>query len=210
MGRNIVGQIVNNYIELINSQLILPKAVLIILEGDLLDSLHHYQSGATDGIQPLVDWLVTELFRVTTGYKEKLVSKSRKFRYLQIIFVGAVHHNGFGGGKAYREKFNRCLQEATNTLRGCLILMLASWNAHDCSLVSHGSLTGKGMECYWEAMNDAFQQWDKNQMRLQTSSTASRGLRHHEPRWQNRRSRYNFTSHQGSDRNFERYHWRKH
>ena len=112
------------------------------------------------------------MFRITTAYKEKLPTKSRKFKYPQFFWVPAVHHDGFGSKNLYSGKFNDCLKEAVDKTRGMKLLELSTWNRHDVTTCTNGSLNDSGLRKYWITINDAFQAWDKGQMkRMQQHST---------------------------------------
>ena len=202
MKRNVISRLLNNYIELINDQVLLPKAVVVVIEGDLLDSLNHYKTGAADGITPCTNWLTSEFHRVTVAHKEKLNSKSRKFCYPYLLFTAAVYHDGFRNGNAYREKFNDCLKTATQKLRGVSTFYLHSWNGKDLSSVSHGTLNAKGCDRYWETFNDTFQAWDKALMRSQQFNTSQHFCSTSQPNYQ---SKGRCNSHP-----YDRFHWRKH
>ena len=59
----------------IKKEVLLPKAVIIILEGDLLQAANHYDKGLSKLLAPWVHWIMTEIHRATTAYKEKLPPK---------------------------------------------------------------------------------------------------------------------------------------
>ena len=187
---DIIGRVHNNYVQCVNEQILLLKAVIVILEEDILKAANHYKKGTSTVIFPWLDWLVTNLFRITTSYKEKLPTKSRKFKYPQFFWVPAVYHDAFGPTNIYREKFNECLMEVVEKTRGTKILDLPSWDRHDITLCTHGYLNDKGIKKLWTAINDAFQAWDKNQMRKQQFN-----MRNASPQQRAR------------DRNYDKYHW---
>ena len=193
MGRNVIGRIFNNFVELIHTHILLPKAVLIVMENDILDAINHYKYGDLSAIEPCVKWSVTEFHRATVSYKEKLPSKSRKFRYPYILFVAAIHHDGFGNGNAYREKFNKALVHVVDIYHEISVLFLPAWNNSDMSCISHSSLNGKGFDRYWEAINDAFQAWDKSLMKTYQSKNTVFSRQHG----------FNKKPH------FNRYHWQR-
>ena len=160
-----MGRIKNNFVEVINQQILLPKIVIVVLEDDLLNAINHYKTGASLAIEPCLDWIMSELHDITVTYKQKLPTKSRKFRYPQFLWISAIHHDGFNNGNSYREKFNRCLMEVSSKYREMHVLHLVAWDPRQKGYMSNGSLTGKGLQKYWDAVNDAFQAWDKHQMR---------------------------------------------
>ena len=145
MNSNLIGRLYNNFVATVHEQVLLPKAVIIILEEDLLKSANHFKKGLSNFMHPCMDWIVSNLFRITTAYKEKLPSKSRRFKYPQFFWVPAVLHDDFNSGNRYREKFNDVLEEAVEKTRG-VQLRLPTWNRHDLSLTAFGSLNEKRLE----------------------------------------------------------------
>ena len=100
--RNVLGYLRNCLIEAIHKQVLLPKAIVIVMENNLLDSINYYQVGPSDAIEPCIEWIITEYHCTIVAYKEKLPSKSRKFRYPQILWVACMYHDGYGNGNYYR------------------------------------------------------------------------------------------------------------
>ena len=163
--RNVIRRIKNNFIEAINKNLLLPKIVIIVLEEDLLKAINHYKVGASLAIEPCVHWLMSELHELSTKYKTKLPTKARKFRYPQFLWISAVFHDGFKSGNYYREKFNTCLMQTSSKFREMHVLHLSAWNTQDSGNMSNFSFTPHGHMKYWSAVKNAFQAWDKHQMR---------------------------------------------
>ena len=143
---------------------------------------------------PCIDWLVAEYFRIAVAYKEKLPTKARKFKYPHFLWVAAVYHNEFFNGNVYREKFNQCLKSAVDKHHGMRVLHLPSWNPQDVHTVTNRSINGKGFDRDWEAVNDAFQFWDKEQMR--NAHAYAHGS-----------SRKGFPNHGNSSGRNDRFHW---
>ena len=130
----------------------------------MIKAINFYKPGASSVFGACINWLVSEMHRIVTGYKEQLPSKSRKFRYPQFLWVPALYHDGFDNN-LYREKFNKGLYSVMDLYREMNILKLHTWNPKDSATVTNGSLNGVGHNRYWTAVNDAFQAWDKEQMK---------------------------------------------
>ena len=129
IGRNVISRVRNNYVEAINAQVLLPKAVVIILEDDFMNAANHFTKGASHVLGPWIDWVANELSRLTAAYKEKLPTKSRKYRFPQFLWVPAVYHDHFGMYNIYREKFNACLRDVTE-FKGMHLMKLSTWDRH--------------------------------------------------------------------------------
>ena len=189
-GCNVIGHVHNNYIQAINDHVLLPKYLIICVEDDILKAVNHYKSGSDLAYAPLVKWLSMEIHRCTTAYKEKLPTKARKFKYPQILWPLLVFHDDFSDNY-YRDKFNGCILSAILRHRNMYSLRVLTWDNSDRNLVSNGSMTSKGTHCYWEALNDAFMAWDKDQMRGAHSSGPSRGAHNDRYHWTRNNKRHN-------------------
>ena len=162
MEAGIIGWLHNTFVTTVEDQVLLPRAILVVIEDDMIRAADHYKKGTSSILAPWLSWIVNDLHRITTAYKEKMPTKSRKFKYPQFLWVPTVYHDGFTSDNHYREKFNSCLRESVQKIGGMMkILELHSWNRHDLSLCSHGILNAKGNKQFWIAVNDAFQAWDK-------------------------------------------------
>ena len=176
--RNVIGRIFNNIVCAINKDIILPKIIVLVMEDDLIKSSNHYTDGISTLLGQQCEWLANEIHRTISGYKEKLPTKARKFRYPHILWIGAVHHTDFGGKKNYfRKKFNTCALSVTELFREMDFLMLNTWDSHDKSLVTDSELNASGKEKYWQAVDNAVQKWDRDQMNMKSKAQFKKGFK---------------------------------
>ena len=190
--RNVIGRVHNNLIDAINSQVLLPKVIVVVIEDDLLNAVDHFKIGASDALGPCIEWMFKEFHRTIAAYKEKLPTKARKFKYPQILWVAPVFHDGFGNGNYYREKHARLIQKLAEDYREMHVLYLPMWNTQDMHLVAGKKMTANGLSKYWEAVNDSFQSWDKAQMR-QAMNFKGKGIPSHTaPNSNNRNDRFHW------------------
>ena len=78
--RNVISRVRNAFVEAINKEKLLPKAVLVVLDDDLLKVANHMSSGLSKLIIPWLSWLASELHKLTLAHKEKLPPKARKLK----------------------------------------------------------------------------------------------------------------------------------
>ena len=163
---NLISKVRNALVQGINEQTLLPKAVIIVLDDDLITSGNHFTDGISQLIGNITNWLAVELHRVLLTHKENLPTKARKFKYPHILWIAAVHHVNFGEQKnLFRKKFNTCLHSVTGLYREMDILMLHTWDPKDFSSVGRdGNFTASGLTRYWRALDAAFQKWDRDQL----------------------------------------------
>ena len=94
---NIINRVRNAVVKLINDQWLLPKVILLILEGDILEEINHFKPGISGAIGRLLEWLANQLHRVITSHKERLPSKSRKYKYPTILWIlPIISESGMG------------------------------------------------------------------------------------------------------------------
>ena len=84
---NVLNRLVNLLIMAIGEETLLPKAIIIVLNDDIMDELNHYTTGITISIGKMIEWLMNQIHNIITRYKEKLPSKSRKFKYPTVLWT---------------------------------------------------------------------------------------------------------------------------
>ena len=134
-------------VEAINAQALLPKYIIVILEADLIKVANHHSDGISQMLSQWVDWVANEYHRIIVSHKEKLPTKSRKFKYPQILWIATVHHNYFSSlENNNRKKFNTCLFSIAEMYREVSVLMLHTWDTRDSTLIadSNDSFTHRG------------------------------------------------------------------
>ena len=181
---NILSRLRNALTAAINKQQLFPKAILIVLESDLLDSLKHKKPGISDLMGRTIEWLFNQFHRMVITYKEKLPSKSRKFKYPTILWSSLPLHKDWerSGINEYRMKFNTCLKNTVSLFREMEFLPI-KWDDLDEDLLVDRRMSSKGLTTYWSALNDAFESWDKEQMK---SSKIQLGINKNPVKNQNR------------------------
>ena len=162
---DVIGRIRNSVVEAINQQVIFPKTIIVVLEDDLIQATNHFTDGISQVLGGLIDWLANEVYRIINAHKERLLTKARKFKYPHVLWVALVHHKNFSKNENfYRKKMNICLYSVTALFRQMDVLMLNTWDPQDSALVSRGKLTALGLHSFWNAIDNAFQKWDHDQM----------------------------------------------
>ena len=166
INNNILSRMRNALVMAINKEIILPKVILVILENDILNAVNHYNPGISLLCGKVMEWLANQFHRIITAHKERLPSKSRKFKYPSILLVSAPNHINLPNINELRDKFNTALMNICSMYREMAVLTI-KWDVNNKALVgSNGKYTATGMAAFWMSINDAFQEWDREQMRL--------------------------------------------
>ena len=166
MHNNILSRIQNDLVATINTKTLLPKAIVLIFEDDILDAVDHYKIGASNAIGWVLEWLANQIHRIIVSHKEKLPSKSRIFKYPTVLWTLIPLHTIYGHYNDFKEKFNNSVKQVT----GLSTLTLYAWDPKELDYFSDGCINGNGLTTYWLAVNQAFEAWDKEQMKMQHSN----------------------------------------
>ena len=165
LNKNVLSRYRNAFTTALNTHSIFPKAILLIMEQEFLNSLNHYNPGFSILVGRIVESLANQLHRIVTGYKDKLPSKARKFKYPTILWVNLPEHYDWKHLNEFRKKFNSSVKATTSLFREMDILSL-DWDDCDRGMFTRDKLNAHGLMSYWSAVNVAFEKWDRNQMKL--------------------------------------------
>ena len=164
---SVLGRIRNALAKTINEQVLLRKAILVMLDDDIMDALDHYTTGISYAIGKTLEWLVNQMHRIIISHKEKLPSKSRKFKYPTFLWVKIPNHHIYGHFNSYKKKFNEALDKVTSLYREMETISISEkiWYEDDLSYFVEGRISAVGLSTYWAGICDAFESWDKDHMK---------------------------------------------
>ena len=165
LNTSILSRICNAFIKAINDQILFPKAVLIILEQDFITELKHCETGFSTVVGKAIEYISNQFHRIITSHKERLPSKSRKFKFPTVLWTTMPSHYDWRDMNQFRSKFNEAVKITSSLFREFDILEL-QWDDCDRTYFTKGRLNAKGLTVYWQIVNAAFEQWDRNQMKL--------------------------------------------
>ena len=147
---NVLGRIQNCLAKAINNQVTFPKAILLVLDCDLIKSANHYTDGFSSLVKDLLFWLATEIHRTIIAHKEKLPTKARRFKYPHVFWVTPVHHVEYSEDENYYiKKFNTSIFSVVDQFKEMSALMLNTWDSRDHSLLHNSQMTAAGLTKYW-------------------------------------------------------------
>ena len=165
LNKNILSRFRNALVKAVNKQVVLPKAIIYIMEQEFIDDLQHYGPGISHLLGKCVEYIANQTHRVITAHKEKLPSKSRKFKYPAILWATMPEHYDWKEMNQYRNKYNVIIQTTTSLFREMEILKL-TWDDCDRGYFTRMKLNARGRTSFWISVNEAFEAWDKLQMKL--------------------------------------------
>ena len=109
--RNLFSRLQNSLAAAINQEKLFPKAIILVLDGDFLKSANHYKPGLDKILGPWIKWITRKFHRTILSHKERLPTKSRRFKYPAVLWVPAMTHESLGTENHYRETYNNLLTQ---------------------------------------------------------------------------------------------------
>ena len=97
--KNILIRLRNAFASAINKSIHLPKYIIIILDGDLIDFLEYEGQGMSQILGDWITWLSKELTLMIEDKKGKLPVKAKRFMEPCVYWSLAPLHIGFGEAK---------------------------------------------------------------------------------------------------------------
>ena len=200
---NILSRLKNELSAGLNRYLLPPKAIIIVVDDDIMDELDHYKPGFSQAIGRILEKLASKIHKIVTGYKEKLPSKSRKFKYPTVLWTEIPLHEVYGHYNEYKEKYNKALADVSNLYREMEVLPIGNTRRQqELNYFSQGRLNSNGLTTYWQAIDKAFENWDREQMKQRSSTMPSSTV--------NPKNSYFEHKHLHRERqhNYDKYHWK--
>ena len=141
-----------------------PKAILVILDDDLLRSLSSEISESTNlslVLYKMLKHLVNEFRKAIETRKDQLPDKLKKLFYPKVYWVEAPQHRNFPNNFD-RRKFNSTLQSNTSSQANMQIMRMKKvWDPEDFNLFQNNRYTSRGLMRYWESIDNALE-FNKN------------------------------------------------
>ena len=92
----------------INVRTLLPKAIILIFDNEITKLAKDETFGYTIIIGTALNWLVNEIRKLISGYKDKLPNKAKKTDFPAILWAESPTHKSFEDN-FQRKRFNSCL-----------------------------------------------------------------------------------------------------
>ena len=174
---SVTARIHNNFIDGINKNLIFPKAIVIILDSDLIRSITFDDYGVSDIYSQALKNLMNGIHREILSTKENLPERSLKSEYPTVLWSLVPLHARFPGKwNNKRRKLNNCLENLVKQFPEMKTLKLKKfWEIDDPELfdTKNRKYTALGLQLYWKSIDSAFHHWDtfiagKTQRQIQT------------------------------------------
>ena len=159
---NGVSQFRNLLVGTIRDNPILPKLLVFIPEGDLINYFSLLgKNGFSQGIAAVLNWLMKEHTKILDIHKDRLPDKCKRAHYQQLVWIELPPHCNFSEGiQEARSSFNLALREIGKLHDNVSILELKKvWNPRDEDLFSkeNNRFSAEGLKTFWLAVDRILQ-----------------------------------------------------
>ena len=174
--RNFLGQFNNTLRNAICEELLLPRAIVIVLDEDLIHFVNIDKFGMSLAYGRILH-MFSEVNKMIAARKDMLRLKSCRDHFPEIIWINPLFHNSFRNN-AQCNKFSKALDTTAAIYMDNWSLKLKRiWDpqSRDLYLDDPNRFTAKGLMTYWMAVDRTIKFWDTalspikcQQMPLQT------------------------------------------
>ena len=162
--KNTVSRMRNCLIGAIRDKTVLPKYIVIVLDGDLIDYGKTKQIKTRVGFGRLLKWLMCQYDRAISTQKEYLPSKAKRAEYPTFVWIEPPQHTSFRDSQnTAREEFTAALRSEVSYHTNTFVLQLKKvWDYDDTSLYNRDDkkYTSKGLIDYWLSVDKAVKYCD--------------------------------------------------
>ena len=166
---SVICRIRNNLVKALNEHNTLPKAIIIVLDDDIIKSIPTHSKNKVKidfsvSARHSLSWLARELHKLLDIYKSWLPCKAKTSSYPHFVWITPPNHSLFTEeDNARHDKFARCLMQSTSIYdeMSCL-KMLKIWDQENESLFVEEAyrFTALGIETYWKSVDSAVKYWN--------------------------------------------------
>ena len=147
---NVTARLHNNFIRAINENQIFPKAIVFVLDGDLIKTIKFNNYGISEILGQIMKNLMVGIHRVILAQKEKLPPKSKIYDYPTILWTLTPQHINFPGNWDNKShKLNNCIESLVSLFPEMAVLKMKKiWEYNNAQLFDNGRYTASGLSVY--------------------------------------------------------------
>ena len=161
--RSCIGRILNNFIRAINEHNTVPKLVVFVLDDDVIKSVFK-NSDYAQTTEACIKWLMIEIEKSISIYKDFLPPRAKKTSYPQILWMAPPTHKYFGRrNNELRLDFADLLFHLAKLRRDTSVLkMIKIWDHKDSNLYipDAGRYTADGLIRFWKSVDSVIRFWN--------------------------------------------------
>ena len=158
------ARIHNNIVNATQEVLLLPKAIVIVLDSDLVKTVSFEGDNAAreEIIEVMLRNLGSGIHKLLLAHKENLPAHSKRMGYPAVLWALTPLDKDFPQ-KWIQDRmiFNATLEKMVEKFQGINTLkLLKIWDPEDRSFYNDHRLTANGLQAIWFSIDSAFRHWD--------------------------------------------------
>ena len=148
-------------LQLINDQVKLPKAIILVLDNDLIRFANRNDElMLVEIMEHFIHHIAKDLQQMIQDYKEMLPLKAKKEGFPRILWVESPLHRNFEDNHL-RIRYNSCLQNVLDSYPMVMpIKMKKEWNPASDEHFNHNRFSSSGLIKYWASIDSSFRHWE--------------------------------------------------
>ena len=164
LNTNMVCRVRNHLIQMIKEYVLLPKAIVLILDDDLIRFVEYEGNDVIVTYKKILSWLMKEVHRLILSYKDLMPNKARRYKYPAVLWIAPPMNINFFNNDL-RKDFIIALDDVVATYPEMWALQLKKvWEPDNRNYYNDESnrYTATGLSTYWRAVDSTFKFWDTN------------------------------------------------
>ena len=159
---SVLARLHNNFVNAVNEEGKFPKAIVFVIDGDLIKSVCYKRQGLSEIYGQLMKNLMYGVHREILAFKEQLPLHSKRNHYPSVLWALAPYHCNFPGNwNANRKRFNQVVEKLVPLHEEMHVLRLIKvWDPNKQAFFKDHRFTANGLSSYWALMDSAFRHWD--------------------------------------------------
>ena len=126
-----LARMVNQVIKGINARHLLPKAIVIVMEDDLIYDVRMDDNYTGIIYTKSITWIAQNIAEVVANYKKELPVRSKRFTYPKLLWISAPFHKNFEDNHL-RKKANNALYHVTAPMSNMNTIKLkGDWDSNN-------------------------------------------------------------------------------
>ena len=203
--QNWLSRILNSFIRGDNTEILLPKIVVVILEDDLTENINRHISYIY-GV--MVHWLSSELNKCVSNHKDHVPPRAKRADYPTFIWLAPTQNINYNNNEK-RAKMEKTLKTMLDVPKSHIMMRLIKvWEFSDQNAFRNGHMTELGFNKFWKSVDSAIQFWDRH-LAPQSNKTFNTGLNQTEPSFTMKKSFSNDKFHWNKDQHRPRGHYNR-
>ena len=162
--RSVLSRIRNCLVYAINANYLLPKAIVFVVDIDLVKVVNFSGYGISVLLGKLMEWLGNEIIKILAAYKDKLPKKAIREGYPQVLWIEPPLNKNFGKEDNFkRKKFSAAIDKICKLFQNMTVLQLRKiWDYEDSNLflAEAHRFTAEGYNLYFQAVDAVLKLWD--------------------------------------------------